>query len=1098
MNKPLYLLDFTQIFNKGATSMETLQKFIDTIKNFKSDFSIAEKKLSDNALKIQKDNDALVDKIKKNLADTDAKIKEIKDSIAKTFESKYKNEAINALKADFNYFGISEKSSTVSSLNSQKSVLKSSLVAKKDAELALVEASNDLKLQLNNNAKEHEDCKAAYTANLQNAIKDLKGHYEYLQSIQIKNYSTNHTLETQEALIPQIGIGNYLIKADPILAECKITKDKQLKIPCVLDLKNDAKGGNILIDTTQSTLSDTEIENIMVGLVLKYMETIPLSKIKIGLCSGIHSELESFGALVTPETKEAVLLNKEIAFSNTTLDSLLNTISTVAADVDSKIKSNRASSIFDLYGKGVSTEPFQIIVIHSMLQFINSEDTLRKLCGMITSGLKKGVRFIIVDKFDKKSTERKNPEFLEKIRNLCNIFTVEGNKIFSSINNDINEFEFLKIDDSFSSNDTFYFCKDYCEAASQQKNAVIPLEKIGFDKPKSDDDDCSVISIPVAYNAPNAWEMVFKVKEPTPIASFIVGSPGSGKSTILENLILNGAMKYSPDELQFYIMDFKDGMVGEKYLNQTKIPHVKLSCETVLQAEDSGAVLNKVLLEKEQRNAIFKNTRNKYKVNINDIVDYNRFVKQNNIGKKIMPRILLIVDECQLLFSNEEHAKQCERIIRECRSVGIHFVLSTQAIDTGMRKTFSFIDAQYCFKVTREVAEVLFPNHRELKSLAEKLPNYTLYATNDKFENYMRVANAYPGDGKAYAEKIREKWGTNYDVIKIGDKSPLLYKEVKDMLPPADNYMIPFGTDLMNSIMAVSVKHNLWICGDKETAKSATMNVWYSIIKGLTETKSKIFLVDADVDNALARKISNGIKNNNISFYGRKDYMKALNDVRIIYKNREDEIDNDKTDVYLIVNQVHDIPSYRDNEKQGGNQAPSTVRASSAPTLGSLQSSNYDSSSSGLKIGSLSSADYGSSSSGPKIGSLSSADYDGASILAAYGKKNNQTQLKAREGLFDLILKGLDYNVHVLLAFASDKLSDSNSDPLFDHNQRNILKSFKSKIVLKNGSCDSIVETNNEHLRRFSSIKASNDEQDNIALLVSNDTSIDKVRFIQY
>ena len=38
------------------------------------------------------------------------------------------------------------------------------------------------------------------------------------------------------------------------------------------------------------------------------------------------------------------------------------------------------------------------------------------------------------------------------------------------------------------------------------------------------------------------------------------GATGSGKSNLLHNIILSVAFRYSPEELEFYLMDLKDGV----------------------------------------------------------------------------------------------------------------------------------------------------------------------------------------------------------------------------------------------------------------------------------------------------------------------------------------------------------------------------------------------------------------------------------------------------------------------------------------------------------------------------------------------------------
>ncbi len=55
----------------------------------------------------------------------------------------------------------------------------------------------------------------------------------------------------------------------------------------------------------------------------------------------------------------------------------------------------------------------------------------------------------------------------------------------------------------------------------------------------------------------------------------IAGKTGSGKSTLLHALITNGALRYSPDELELYLIDFKKGVEFKVYAAM-ELPHARV------------------------------------------------------------------------------------------------------------------------------------------------------------------------------------------------------------------------------------------------------------------------------------------------------------------------------------------------------------------------------------------------------------------------------------------------------------------------------------------------------------------------------------------
>ncbi len=153
-----------------------------------------------------------------------------------------------------------------------------------------------------------------------------------------------------------------------------------------------------------------------------------------------------------------------------------------------------------------------------------------------------------------------------------------------------------------------------------------------------------------------------------PCAHGMLGAmTGSGKSNLYHVLISGLAVRYSPDELRFYLIDGKDGVEFQPYRH---LPHAEV-VSLRSSPELSRSVLAELIAEKERRNAIFA------RVGVNDLVSYR------SIGEPAgrLPRVLLLVDEYQELFEGDKDglASNCLlQLSQQGRSAGIHMLLASQ------------------------------------------------------------------------------------------------------------------------------------------------------------------------------------------------------------------------------------------------------------------------------------------------------------------------------------------------------------------------------------------------------------------------------------
>ena len=153
--------------------------------------------------------------------------------------------------------------------------------------------------------------------------------------------------------------------------------------------------------------------------------------------------------------------------------------------------------------------------------------------------------------------------------------------------------------------------------------------------------------------------------------ALIAGKTGSGKSTLLHVLVTNLAAWYSPDEVEFYLIDFKKGVEFKTYASHG-LPHARaIAVES--DREFGLSVLQRLDAELSRRGELYR------RQGVQDLPGYRQ------AAKAAMPRTLLIIDEFQEFFSEDDKLAQeaallLDRLVRQGRAFGIHVLLGSQTI----------------------------------------------------------------------------------------------------------------------------------------------------------------------------------------------------------------------------------------------------------------------------------------------------------------------------------------------------------------------------------------------------------------------------------
>lgn len=159
--------------------------------------------------------------------------------------------------------------------------------------------------------------------------------------------------------------------------------------------------------------------------------------------------------------------------------------------------------------------------------------------------------------------------------------------------------------------------------------------------------------------------------------AIVAGRTGSGKSTLLHVIVTTAALWYSPDELELYLVDFKKGVEFKTYATR-ELPHARvIAVES--EREFGLSVLRRLDAELTRRGTAFRDA------GVQDLAAFRRWQARQAADPIGMPRILLIVDEFQEFFVEDDKLAQdagllLDRIIRQGRAFGMHVVLGSQTL----------------------------------------------------------------------------------------------------------------------------------------------------------------------------------------------------------------------------------------------------------------------------------------------------------------------------------------------------------------------------------------------------------------------------------
>ncbi|HEY0607058.1 MAG TPA: FtsK/SpoIIIE domain-containing protein [Herpetosiphonaceae bacterium] len=229
------------------------------------------------------------------------------------------------------------------------------------------------------------------------------------------------------------------------------------------------------------------------------------------------------------------------------------------------------------------------------------------------------------------------------------------------------------------------------------------------------------------------------------VHGLIAGGTGSGKSELLMTMICGLAVNFSPDILNFILVDYKGGGAFKPF---EQMPHV-VDIVTNLNKAGVDRMFTAINAEIRRRQGLNARTGTK------DIVEYRK--KGLHLTDVPYPHLFIIIDEySEMIDDNPDYRLQLDSITRVGRAQGVNLILASQQPKGVSDQMRANIKLRLCLRVEQT------DTSRELL----RRPDAALLPNGLPGRGYMQIGNenleliqvAYSGEPQPYEEADLVVW----------------------------------------------------------------------------------------------------------------------------------------------------------------------------------------------------------------------------------------------------------------------------------------------------------------------------------------------------